>query len=48
MLGAGQVLEDIEMYNKVNEMFNIFSAEDTRIKAYADAFGNYWERVCSE
>ena len=40
---GGQILEDIDMYNRVPEMINIFTAADSRINAYAEGVGNFWE-----
>ncbi|MFM7990228.1 MAG: hypothetical protein ACKPKO_64025, partial [Candidatus Fonsibacter sp.] len=31
------------MYNRVHEMFNIFSASDSRQNDFAEGFGNYWD-----
>ena len=35
LLGGCQILGDIDMYNRVHEMFNIFTAEGNRDNAYA-------------
>ena len=43
ILASGQILEDIDMYNRVHEMFNIFSASDSRQNDYAEGFGNFWD-----
>ena len=43
VLAGGQILEDIDMYNRVHEMFNIFSASDSRQNDFAEGFGNYWD-----
>ena len=43
IIGVGQVLEDIEMYNRVHEIFSIFSAEGSSYNGYAKGFGNIWE-----
>ncbi|MFM7988588.1 MAG: hypothetical protein ACKPKO_55675, partial [Candidatus Fonsibacter sp.] len=31
------------MYNRVHEMFSIFSASDSRQNDFAEGFGNYWD-----
>ena len=43
ILAGGQILEDIHMYNRVHEMFSIFSATDSRQNDYAEGFGNFWD-----
>ena len=40
ILAGGQVIEDIDMYNRVHEMFNMFSASDSRQNDYAEGFCN--------
>ena len=44
-LAGGQILEDIDQYNSVHDMFSIFNASDGRENDYAEGFGNYWEHV---
>ena len=41
VLIGGQVIEDIDNYNKVHEMFRVFSATDNKDNDYGDGFGNY-------
>ena len=36
VLAGGQILEDIDMYNRVHAMFNIFSASDSRHNDFAE------------
>ena len=42
ILVGGQVIEDIDNYNRVHEMFQVFSATDSRENDYAEGFANYW------
>ena len=42
ILVGGQVIEDIDNYNRVHEMFQVFSATDSRENDYAEGFSNYW------
>ena len=42
MLAGGVVLED-SGYNRVHEMFQVFSATDSRANDYGEGFGNYWQ-----
>ena len=44
ILVGGQVIEDIDNYNRVHEMFQVFSATDSRDNDYVAGFGNYWQR----
>jgi hypothetical protein len=37
-LAGCQLVEDIDMYNRVHEMFNIFSASDSRQHDDAEGF----------
>ena len=39
ILASGQILEDIDLYNRVHEMFNMLSATDRRQNDYAEEFG---------
>ena len=43
IFAGGQILEDIDMYNRVHEMFSIFSAIDSRQNDYAEGFGSFWD-----
>ena len=45
ILAGGQILEDIDLYNRVHEMFNNFTAEGSRYNDYTEGFGNVWEDV---
>ena len=45
ILAQGQILEDIDLYNRVHEMFNNFTAEGSRYNNYSDGFGHVWEGV---
>jgi hypothetical protein len=40
IMAGGQILEDIDVHSKVHEMFNMFSATDSRQNDYAEGFGN--------
>ena len=42
-LPSGQILGDIDMYNRVREMFNIFSVSKSRTHAFGEGFINTWE-----
>ena len=44
ILGGGQAIEDIDNYNRVHEMFQVFSATDSRENDYGSGFGNYWQK----
>ena len=46
ILAGGQILEYIDMYNRVHEMLSIFSARYSRQNDYAEGFGNYWGNTC--
>lgn len=43
LLAGNQVVEDIDQYNRVHEMFSIMTASDSRINSKAEAFGNEWD-----
>ena len=43
ILAQGQVIEDINDYNRVHEMFQVFSASESRANEYASGFGNNWQ-----
>ena len=45
ILVGGQVIEDIDNYNRVHEMFQVFSATDSRENDYAEGFANYWRNL---
>ncbi|MFM7985510.1 MAG: hypothetical protein ACKPKO_39965, partial [Candidatus Fonsibacter sp.] len=47
ILAGGQILEDIDMYNRVHEMFSIFGSSESRISDYSEGFNNYWEDKAS-
>ena len=44
-LAGGQILEDIDMYSRVHEIFNIFIASDSRQNEYAEGFGTFWDNT---
>ena len=43
VLAANQVIEDIDNYNRVREMFSIMTASDSRTNVNAEAFGQQWD-----
>lgn len=43
ILAQGQVIEDINDYNRVHEMFQVFSASESRENDHAAGFGSYWQ-----
>ena len=43
ILAQGQVIEDINDYNRVHEMFQVFSASESRDNDYASGLGNNWQ-----
>jgi hypothetical protein len=43
VLAANQVIEDIDNYNRVHEMFSIMTASDSQKKSNAEAFGQKWD-----
>ena len=45
IVNGGQILENIDMYNPVHDMFIICTAENSMENAYAEGFANYWENV---
>ena len=45
ILAQGQILEDIDLYNRVHEMFNNFTAEGSRYNDYSEGFENIWDGV---
>ena len=44
ILCGGQVVEDIDNYNRVHEMFKILKAKDAIINDAAEAFGTSWDK----
>ena len=44
ILCGGQVIEDIDSYNRVHEMLRILKAEDANINADAEAFGQQYDK----
>ena len=44
VLCGGQVIEDIDSYNRVHEMFRVLKAKDANINADAEAFGQQWDK----
>ena len=44
ILVGGQVIEDIDNYNRVHEMFQVFSATDSRANYYAEGC---WQQLAS-
>ena len=45
ILAGGHILEDLDMYNRAHEMFNICNAIDSKQNDYAEGFGNLWDNV---
>ena len=45
ILALGQILEDIDLYNRVHEMFNHLTIEGSRYKDYSEGFGHVWKGV---
>ena len=43
VLAGNQVIEDIDNYNRVHEMFSTLTATDSRINTAAEGFGQYWD-----
>ena len=43
ILAGGQILEVIEMYNRVYDMFDLFSAADSRNNDFGEGFISSWE-----
>ena len=44
-LAGGPILEDIEMYFRVHELFTRCTSAESRESDYAEGFANYWEHV---
>jgi hypothetical protein len=42
VLAGNQVIEDIDNYNRVHEMFSILTATDSRMNTAAEGFGEEW------
>ena len=42
VLAGNQVIEDIDNYNRVHEMFSILTATDSRSNTSAEGFGEEW------
>ena len=45
VIAGGQVLEDVDMYNKVHEMISIFTATESRDNDYGEGFSMFWDNV---
>ncbi len=43
ILSAGQLVEDIEQYNRIHEMMHILIAKESRDNDAAEAFGQFYE-----
>jgi hypothetical protein len=43
ILVGGQVVEDIDSYNRCHEMFSILSSPDSRVNVQAEGFGLDWD-----
>ena len=43
VLCGGQVIEDIDDYNRVHEMFSTMTAGDSRVNTNAESFGRKWD-----
>jgi len=43
ILAAGQLVADIDQYNRIHEMMSMFVAKESRINDAAEEFGNYWD-----
>jgi hypothetical protein len=43
ILAAGQLVEDIDQYNRIHEMMRIFIAKESRTNDAAEAFGQYYD-----
>jgi hypothetical protein len=44
ILAAGQLVEDIDNYNRIHEMMNILTSADSRDNQAAEAFGYHWDQ----
>jgi hypothetical protein len=43
VLCNGAIVEDIDDYNRVHQMFNIMTAGDSRINELSEGFGQHWD-----
>ena len=43
ILAAGQLVEDIDSYNRIHEMMSILTSTDSRDNQAAEAFGAHWD-----
>ena len=43
ILAGRQILDGIDIYNRVHDKFNIATTADSKQTDYADGFGHYWE-----
>ena len=43
VLCNGTIVEDIDDYNRVHQMFNIMTAGDSRINELSEGFGQHWD-----
>jgi len=43
ILAAGQLVEDIDQYNRIHEMMHMFVAKESRENDAAEAFGQMWD-----
>jgi hypothetical protein len=43
ILAAGQLVEDIDNYNRIHEMMSILTSPDSRNNQAAEAFGAHWD-----
>ena len=43
VLCNGTIVEDIDDYNRVHQMFNIMTASDSRINELSEGFGQHWD-----
>ena len=43
ILPGGQIIRNIHSYHRLQEMFQVYSATDSRANDYAKGFGNFWQ-----
>ena len=43
ILAAGQLVEDIDNYNRIHEMMSVLTSADSRANQAAEAFGYHWD-----
>ena len=43
ILAAGQLVEDIDNYNRIHEMMSTLTSADSRNNQAAEAFGTHWD-----